>query len=77
VLNEQQRPFHGLPGIQGKLYNLQRTKNELLINDYMAPLLKAWGGNMDAQFVSAVHSYIVDYVTGYVGKAEKKSSGGI
>lgn len=74
TLNENARPFQGVPGIQGKLYNLQRTKEEENLNDYNAPIIEAWGGNIDIQFVSAQSSFIVDYVTGYVGKVDKKSS---
>ena len=74
-LNEELRPFSGLPGIQGKLYNLPRNENEKNINDYCPAILEAWGpGNIDIQFVSAEHGYIVDYVTGYASKMDKKCS---
>ena len=77
VLNDLSKPYRGMPGIQGKLYNLQRTNDETLLNDYVAAFIMAWGGNVDAQFIAHFSSFIVDYVCSYVGKTEAKSSGGI
>ena len=77
VLNDISKPYRGMPGIQGKLYNLQRTKDEQLINDYVPAFILAWGGNVDAQFIAHFSSFIVDYVCSYVGKIEAKSAGGI
>lgn len=68
--------YQGLPGLRGKLYSLERNENEKSINDYNPALLLAWRGNIDLQFVSASYSFIVDYVTSYASKSEKKSSNG-
>lgn len=76
-INENARPFEGIPGIQGKLYNLKRSKDEIYINDYNAAIIAAWGGNIDIQFISSDAVYVVDYVTTYASKTDRKSSSGM
>jgi hypothetical protein len=57
--------FEKVPGLQGRLYNLARSKDEKFINDYDAAIFEAWGGgNMDIQFASA-ECYARDGSVGY------------
>ena len=54
---------------------LKRKPNELRINNYNPPCLKAWRANMDIQFVLDVYGcamYIVSYIS--LSKAQKGMS---
>lgn len=75
-LNLENRPYSHLPGMRGKLYNIQRSEHEIYINDYNPPILSATNANMDIQFVSDIHTSMIDYVTAYSSKGENKCSSG-
>jgi len=64
-------------GYYQKPYRLQRTPDEVYINDYNPTLLTLWNGNMDIQFTSDARDSgqnIRDYVTSYATKSENKAS---
>lgn len=55
-----------------RLYLIRRADNAQYINQYNLPILMAWRGNIDIQFVGHHSNDNVDYVTGYVTKPESK-----
>ena len=57
-----------------KLYNLPRGKNETRINDYNAPIIYGWGGNMDLQYIGEKSLRLNRYVTTYMSKAERNQT---
>ena len=52
---------------------LKRKPNELRINNYNPPCLKAWKANMDVQFVLDVYACAM-YIVSYISKAQKGMS---
>ena len=52
---------------------LKRKPNELRINNYNPPCLKAWRANMDIQFVLDVYACAM-YIVSYISKAQKGMS---
>ena len=56
-----------------RIYDLQRSENEVRVNDYNPLLLWLWKANVDIQFISESSLALAHYVSGYVTKAEKSS----
>lgn len=54
-----------------KLYSLERTIEEIYINDYNEEMLLLWDGNVDIQFVGEGSYSLNKYITDYMTKAEK------
>lgn len=54
-----------------RLYNVKRTKELKMINDYNPTVLLAWNGNVDIQYVGEKTAMLNYYVTKYTTKSEK------
>jgi len=50
---------------------LKRTKEEVFINPYNETLLRAWGANVDLQFVTNAHA-VIRYILDYMCKPERE-----
>lgn len=57
-----------------RLYDLPRNDSEKNINDYNVPVLLAWHGNMDIQFIGEHSASLTQYITKYATKSEKSST---
>jgi len=57
-----------------KIYNLERSPEETLINDYNPVILLLWRANMDIQFLGEKSMVLNRYITTYITKAEKNST---
>ena len=58
---------------RGNTILLKREPSECNVNNYNAALLKAWGANMDIQYVLNAYACVM-YVASYIMKAEKSMS---
>lgn len=54
-----------------RLYNIVRSKESDMINDYNPALLLTWNGNIDIQYVGEKTAILNYYVTKYTTKSEK------
>ena len=56
---------------KGNTIVLKRDPCECNINNYNPAIMKAWGANMDIQYVLNAHACVM-YVASYIMKAEKQ-----
>ena len=54
-----------------RIYHLNRSEEEVRVNDYNPLLLLLWKANIDVSFTSECSLALADYVSGYVTKAER------
>jgi len=54
-----------------RFYNISRKEKFCYINDYNPPVLLAWNGNMDLQYVGEKTAVLNYYITKYTTKSEK------
>lgn len=53
-----------------KIYSLQRSEDEVFINDYNEYMLLIWDGNIDVQYIGCKSFSLHKYITDYISKAE-------
>ncbi len=53
-----------------KIYSLQRSADEVFINDYNEYMLLIWDGNVDVQYIGCKSFSLHKYITDYISKAE-------
>ena len=58
---------------RGNIILLKREPSECNVNNYNSAILKAWGANMDIQYVLNAYACVM-YVASYIMKAEKSMS---
>ena len=75
ILRNVQTSISGRRNLKSKsrLYDLVREKHEAFINDFNGPILNAWIGNMDIQYVGDYSTALTIYLTKYILKFEKSS----
>jgi hypothetical protein len=54
-----------------KIYSLQRSVDELFINDYNEYMLLIWDGNVDVQYIGIKSYSLHKYITDYISKSEQ------
>ena len=54
-----------------RIYHLNRSEEEVRVNDYNPLLLLLWKANIDVSFTSECSLALADYVSGYVTNAER------
>uniref|UniRef100_A0A914VPN6 ATP-dependent DNA helicase n=1 Tax=Plectus sambesii TaxID=2011161 RepID=A0A914VPN6_9BILA len=57
-----------------KLYHLERSPKEMMVNDYNPLLLYLWRANIDVQFIGETTMVINRYITKYTTKSEKQKT---
>uniref|UniRef100_A0A914W3U3 Helitron helicase-like domain-containing protein n=1 Tax=Plectus sambesii TaxID=2011161 RepID=A0A914W3U3_9BILA len=57
-----------------KLYHLERSPKEMMVNDYNPLLLYLWQANIDVQFIGETTMVINRYITKYATKSEKQKT---
>jgi len=53
-----------------KIYSLQRSVDEVWINDYNEYMLLIWDGNVDVQYIGIKSFSLHKYITDYISKSE-------
>uniref|UniRef100_A0A914WWH4 Helitron helicase-like domain-containing protein n=1 Tax=Plectus sambesii TaxID=2011161 RepID=A0A914WWH4_9BILA len=74
TLTPKDRALRRIDGRVEKLYHLERTPKESMINDYNPLILYLWRANIDVQFIGETTMVINRYITKYATKSEKQKT---